>query len=681
MPPRRDGHPTPPAERAAALRGEIRRHDHLYYVLDRPEIDDAAYDALYRELVAIEAAHPELCDAASPTRRTPGAVAKGFASRAHPVPMVSIDNVTSETELREWDASVRTFLKLDAASTIRWSTEPKIDGVSLELIYEKGRLVAAVTRGDGFTGEEITANARTVRSIPLALADPRPPELVAVRGEAYIRKRDFEDVNRLLEERGEDAKANPRNTCAGALRQHDPALAAGARIRYLAYAIAQMDGRAMPSGQSGVLGQLATWGFAVSDRNAIVDGTDAVVERFGALAAARDDLPFEIDGMVVKVDDLALQARLGMRSRSPRWAIAWKFPSRRARTRLVAIEWSVGRTGVVSPVAKLEPVHVGGVTVSSATLHNIDELARLDVRVGDVVEIERAGDVIPKVVRTIPSERIGSPPAPAPPDECPSCRTPLVRDADKVALRCPSSSCPAQLERWLVHFASRGGLDIEGLGPKKVRQLIDAGLLRGAADLWSLDAARLEELPRQGEVSAANLLAAVRAASRRPLDRFLFALGIPEVGERSAQVLARAFGSVEALAAADEARLLELDEVGPALAGSLVRWFREPRNRALLDALARAGVHPVAPQAPSDAGPFAGSTVVLTGTLESMSRDEAKALVETLGGRVGSDVSSRTSLLVAGEAAGSKLKKAKALGIEVVDEAEFLRRAGRTPRG
>lgn len=674
-----------PQARVKRLRDEIRRHDHLYHVLDAPQIADADYDALYRELVALEAAHPELVDAASPTRRLPGGVAKGFRSRPHPVPMVSIDNVMSEEELREWETSLRAFLKLPNDATLRWSTEPKIDGVSLELIYEAGRLVAAVTRGDGFEGEEITSNAVTIRSIPLVLADERPPAYVAVRGEAYIRKRDFEDVNRLLEERGEDAKANPRNTCAGALRQHDPSLAAQSRIRYLAYAIAKIDGRPAPASQSAALSTLAGWGFPISDWSRVVEGVDAVVARFGQFTAARDDLAFEIDGMVVKVDDVETQGRLGMRSRSPRWAIAWKFQSRRARTKLLAIEWSVGRTGVVSPVAKLAPVGVGGVTVSNATLHNADEIARLDVRIGDVVEIERAGDVIPKVVRVILEERVGSPQAEKPPDACPSCQSTLVRDAEKVALRCQNSSCPAQVERWLVHFASRGGLDIEGLGPKKVRQLVDAGLVRSAADLWSLDVAKLEKLPRQGEVSAANLVAATHAARHRPLDRFLFALGIPEVGERGAQVLARAFGSIQALACAEESRLherlLEIDEVGPALAGSVTRWFAEPKHRALLEALDRAGVHPIAPEVKADAGPFAGSTVVLTGTLESMSRDEAKALVETLGGRVGSDVSSRTSLLVAGEAAGSKLKKAKALGIEIVDEAEFLRRAGRAPRG
>ncbi len=429
-----------------------------------------------------------------------------------------------------------------------------------------------------------------------------------------------------------------------------------------------------------MLEALASWGFVVSEWNAIVEGADAVVARFGRLAAARDALAFEVDGMVVKVDDTALQARLGMRSRSPRWAIAWKFKSRRARTRLVGITWSVGRTGVVSPVADLEPVAVGGVTVSSATLHNADEVARLDVRVGDVVEIERAGDVIPKVVRAVVEERATELPVPRPPVRCPSCGTELSRDADKVALRCRNASCPAQIERLIVHFASRGGMNVEGLGPKQVHQLVEAGLLRDAADLWSLDPARLVELDRQGETSVRNLVERLAAARRPALDRLLFALGIPELGERGAKLLARAFPSLEALAAADAGTLDELDEVGPALAGSVAGWFREPRNVEFLARLRAAGVEPVPPDRTAGKGALEGLTIVLTGALPTLSRDEAKALVEALGGRAASSVSSRTDLVVAGEDAGSKLKKAKELGIPVIDEAELLRRAGRAPK-
>lgn len=677
--------PTDVARRVRELREEIRRHDHLYYVLDRPEVSDEAYDALYRELVALEAAHPDLSDPSSPTRRVPGAVAEGFRPFPHPVPMVSLDNVTSEAELREWETSIRTFLKHAEREAIRYSVEPKVDGVSLELVYEHGRLVTAATRGDGTTGEDVTSNAVTIKSIPLELAGAPgrpPPAYVAVRGEAYVRKADFEAYNRRLAEEGEEPFANPRNFCAGSLRQLDPSIPGSRPIRYLAYAVAKLSGGPLEGAlrsQSEVIEALSSWGFPTSDRNATVTGADEVIARFRALEAARDDVPFEIDGMVVKVDDGALQERLGMRIRSPRWAVAWKFKSRRATTRLRRVAWSVGRTGVVSPVADLEPVAVGGVRVSSATLFNVDELARLDVREGDTVLIERAGDVIPRVVAVVPEGRTGAEVPPAPPSSCPSCGTPLVRAADKVALRCTNVACPAQVERNLVHFASRGGLDIQGLGPKQAKQLLDAGLVRDAADLFALSKARLVELERQGETSAQNLLDRLEAAKHPALDRFLFALGIPEVGERSARTLAKAFRTLAALSIAPAEALDELDEVGPALAQSVAGWFAEPRNRAFLEKLERAGVRPV-PVEDTGGGPLSGLTVVFTGTLPTLSRDEAKALAEAKGARVGSGISSKTSLVVAGEAAGSKLAKAKELGVEVVDEAEFLRRAGRTAR-
>lgn len=668
--------------RAHALREEIRRHDRLYYVLDRPEIADEAYDALYRELVALEEAHPDLVDPASPTRRVPGAVAEGFQPFPHPVPMVSLDNVTSEEELRDWETSIRTFLKRPVEDALRYSVEPKVDGVSLELVYEHGRLVTAATRGDGTTGEDVTSNAVTIRSIPLELAveaGRKPPAYVAVRGEAYVRKADFEAYNRRLAEEGEEPFANPRNFCAGSLRQLDPSIPGSRPIRYLAYAIAKLEGA--PAGatmrsQAEVIAALASWGFPTSDRNATVTGTDEVVARFRGLETARDDVPFEIDGMVVKVDDAALQDRLGMRIRSPRWAVAWKFKSRRATTRLRRVAWSVGRTGVVSPVAELEPVAVGGVRVSSATLFNVDELARLDVREGDTVLLERAGDVIPRIVAVVPEDRTGAEVPPTPPTSCPSCGTRLVRAADKVALRCTNVGCPAQVERNLVHFASRGGLDIQGLGPKQAKQLLDEGLVKDAADLWSLSKPRLVELERQGETSAQNLLDRLEAAKHPALDRFLYALGIPEMGERSARTLAKAFHTLEALAAATAEALQELDEVGPTLAQSVAGWFAERRNRAFLEKLREAGVEPV-PVKDTRGGPLSGLTVVFTGSLPTLSRDEAKALAEAQGARVGSGISSKTSLVVAGEAVGTKLAKAKELGVEVVDEAEFLRRAGR----
>jgi DNA ligase (NAD+) len=666
-------------ERIDALRREIRRHDRLYHVLDRPEIPDEVYDALYRELTALEAAHPEWADPTSPTRRVPGAVSEGFRRVPHPVPMVSIDSVASEAEFREWEESLRQFLKRPASEPFAYSVEPKIDGASLELVYEEGRLTVAATRGDGETGEDVLSNVRTVRSVPLALATDAPPRYAAVRGEAYVRIADFAEWNRRREEEGKPTFVNPRNSCAGTLRQLDPAEAAAAPIRYVAYAIAKADGVAVAR-QSEALALLAAWGFATSAENRVLEGADAVVARFGEVSAARDSLPFEIDGVVVKVDDRALQERLGMRIRSPRWAVAWKFPTRKAPTRLRRVWWSVGRSGAVSPVADLEPVSIGGVTISSAGLFNLDQIERLGVREGDRVVVERAGDVIPRVVQVLVGERTGAERPVVAPDRCPSCGSALARDADEAVLRCRNVACPEQVEAHVVHFVSRGALDVRGLGPKQVRQFREAGLLKDAADLWSLSKASLVALERQGDVSAQNLLERLEAAKRPPLDRFLYGLGIPDVGERGARTLARAFGTLEAVAAASVEALDEIDEVGPAMAASVAGWFREPRNREFLDRLAAAGVVP-APATAAGTGPLSGATVVFTGTLPTLSRDEAKRLAEGSGAKIGSAISSRTTLVVAGEAAGSKLAKAKELGVEVVDEAEFLRRAGRAAPG
>lgn len=666
--------------RLARLRAEVARHDRLYYVEDRPEVADAEYDRLYRELVALEGAHPELFDPASPTQRVPGAVAEGFAPFRHPVPMVSLDNVTSEEALREWEASIRAFLKRPADEPFAFSVEPKIDGASLELVYADGRLVVAATRGDGVEGEDVTANVRTVRSVPLRLEGDDVPKSLCVRGEAYVRLDDFRRLNEAVTATGEKPYANPRNFCAGSLRMKDPKVPASRPIRFLAYVVAAAEGFA-PRTHAEALARLAGWGFPVSDLNRRVVGVDAVAARFVEIERARDALPYEIDGVVVKVDEVALQERLGMRSRSPRWAVAWKFPARGATTRLKGVVWSVGRTGVVSPVADLEPVAVGGVTVSSATLHNADELERLDVHVGDEVLVERAGDVIPKVAAVAAHRRASDARKPVVPTRCPACDGPLERDADKVALRCRNRACPAQTEARLLHFASRGGLDIQGLGPKQVRQLLDADppFLADAADLFALKARRddLVALDRQGETSVTNLLERIEQAKRPPLDRFLFALGIPEVGERGAKRLAEAFGSVEALAQASVEALDDLDDVGPAMAHSVFAWFRDPEHADLLRRLHEAGVRPTAPAARTGSV-FAGQSLVFTGTLPTLSRDEAKALAEALGAKVASSVSSRTDLVVAGEEAGSKLKKAKELGVEVVDEAEFLRRAGRS---
>jgi DNA ligase (NAD+) len=655
------------------LREEVRRADHAYHVLDRPVMADSEYDALYRELQRLEAEHPELRDPTSPTERLPGAVAEGFRPFTHPAPMVSIDNVTSEAEFRDWVESTDRFLR--STGPRRYSVEPKIDGVSLELIYEDGVLVTAATRGDGTTGEDVTANVRTIRSVPLRLTGTNAPKFVAVRGEAYLRLADFAALNRTLEEAGEEPFANPRNCCAGSLRQLDASIPASRPIRFLAYSVAKVEGLPWRT-QEEVLAALATLGLPTNPDSVAADGADAVVARWNELAARRDGLAYEIDGVVVKEDDFGVQDRLGFRNRSPRWAVAWKFPPRQATTRVNGVIWQVGRTGVVTPSADLEPVFLAGVTVSRASLHNVDELRRLDVREGDQVLIERAGDVIPKVLRVHADRRTGAERAVPVPERCPECGTPLVRPEGKVALRCPNLSCPAQSLRSLVHFASRLGTDIRGLGEKQADTLLRAGLVRDPADLFALKVEQLEPLERFGEKSAANLVASIAAAKRVPLDRFLYALGIPEVGERSARILARAFGTLERVAGAEASDLLELDEVGEALAAAVTGWFADPAHRDLLARFAAAGVDPAPVEAPRG-GAFAGLTVVLTGTLETLSRDEAKALVEAQGGRAGSSVSKKTGLVVAGPGAGSKLKQATALGLPVIDEAEFLRRAGR----
>lgn len=659
--------------RVRELREALREADHRYYILDDPTLSDSQYDELFRELLALERRWPALEDPASPTRRVPGAVAEGFEPYRHPSPMVSLDNVMSEAEFREWVESADRFLR--STEPRSYSVEPKIDGVALELIYEAGRLVAAVTRGDGEVGENLTANARTIRSIPALLRGPGVPEWIAVRGECYCRKADFEAFNREAEAAGERTFANPRNFVAGSLRQLDPAIPAARPIRYLAYAHGGVRGATYAT-QAELLAALRQMGLPTVPEARVVEGADAVVRAYEDLLARRDRLPYEADGVVVKVDQARLQERLGMRIRSPRWAVAWKFPAQRAVTRLEAVDWSVGRTGVVTPRAVLEPVFLAGVTVRHATLHNLDELARLDLRVGDRVEIERAGDVIPKVLRALPEARTGRETRVRVPATCPACGTALGRDEGKVALRCGNFACPAQVAAHLVHFASRGALDIRGLGEKQVQQLLEAGLVKDAADLFTLRAEDLAALPRWGEKSAANLLAQLAEARRPPLDRLLVGLGIREVGERGARILARAFGTLGRLARATREELLELDEVGDAMADAVREWFAEPRNARMLERLEAVGVRPRRVEAPAG-GAFEGLTVVLTGTLATLSRDEAKALVEAQGGRAASAVSARTHLVVAGPGAGSKLTRARELGVEVIDEEEFLRRAGR----
>ena len=659
--------------RLEELRGVIREADHAYYVLDRPSLTDTQYDELYRELVSLEAAWPDLDDPGSPTKRVPGAVAEGFRSIAHPTPMLSLNNVTSQEEFGEWVDALDRYLQDENERA--YSIEPKIDGVSLELVYRDGLLETAATRGDGFHGEDVTTNARTIRAIPHRLRGDAPPPVLVVRGEAYIRKADFEALNRQLEQDGGEPFANPRNLCAGSLRQLDPAVPAGRPIRYFAYALGATEGIEL-DGQTRLLERLRSWGLPTVAQNERVLGREPVAAAYADLLARRDALAYELDGMVIKVDDALLQDRLGTRNRSPRWAVAWKFPPQRAATRLLRVVWSVGRTGTITPRADLEPVRLAGVTVSSATLHNVDELERLGLREGDHVVVERAGDVIPQVVEVEARTRAGSERAIVVPPTCPVCDTPVERVEGRVAIRCPNFACPAQIVRHLQHFASRLGLDIRGLGEKQTQQLWDAGLVHDAADLFGLCAEDLAGLERWGAKSAANLLEQIDQARTRPLHRFLYALGIPEVGERGAKILARAFATLDGVLAADREHLLEVDEIGETMADAVLHWFAEERNAAMLTRMRAAGVEPEPAEA-ARAGAFEGLTVVFTGKLEALSRSEAKERVEAQGGRAGSSISSRTDLVVLGPGAGSKQKKAEALGIETIDEEEFLRRAGR----
>jgi len=655
-----------------ALRREIERHDRLYHVLDAPEITDAEYDALFRKLQTLEAQHPELVTPDSPTQRVGAAPESGFATAEHAVPMLSLQNVTSEEEFAEFDARVRRLLEREVA----YVCEPKLDGVAIELIYEGGTLVRALTRGDGSVGEDVTPNVRTVRGVPLRLLeDDRPaPDRVDVRAELYLPTAAFRGLNAEREEAGLPTFANPRNATAGSLKQLDPRVTAERPLAVACHGVGLLEGRAIDRHWE-LLAAFRAWGLPVTPEAVFAPEQAAVVAHFARLEELRDGLPFEIDGMVVKVDDTELQTLLGQVSRSPRWAVAWKFKPRQATTRVLRIEASVGRTGVLTPVAELEPVGVGGVTVRNVSLHNMDEVDRKDVRVGDTVVIERAGDVIPYVVRVETDRRTGKERRFHMPKACPVCGAHVERAEGEVAYRCLGVACPAKLKQALRFFGSRGALDIEGLGEKLVDQLVDRGLVHDLADLYRLDADALGSLERMGKKSAENLLAELERSKTAPLPRLLVALGIRQVGEATAKALAARFETLDALMDADVDALTEVRDVGPEVAGSIATFFAEPRNRAVIARLRKAGMRPSAVHVAT--GPLEGKTFVLTGTLASMPRAEATRRIELLGGRVTSSVSKHTSVVVAGDEAGSKLEKARKLGIETWDEAAFLERIGR----
>ncbi len=666
--------------RAAALRCELAEHNHRYYVLDDPSIPDAEYDRLFRELQQLESEHPELRTEDSPTQRVGGAPLPEFESVRHAVPMLSLDNCFSEGELRDFDRRVRQGLNRERPSYV---AEPKLDGLAVSLLYESGRLVRGATRGDGETGENITANLRTIRAIPLTLRGEGYPEKLEVRGEVYMPREGFRRMNERLEAEGHKPFVNPRNAAAGSLRQLDSRLTAKRPLSFFAYALAQIEGGQPFRSHFEIMESLRAWGFPVSTLIEKLDGVDACLDYYQRIGRARTTLAFDIDGVVYKLDDLAGREELGYRSRAPRWAIAHKFPAEEAVTTLRDVEFQVGRTGALTPVARLEPVFVGGVTVSNATLHNMDEVIRKDIHIGDQVIVRRAGDVIPEVKGVIVKRRPDDARAVEQPLACPVCGGKVEREEGESAARCTNGlSCRAQLHGALLHFVSRRAMDIDGLGDKLLSQLIDAGEVKSPADIYRLDAEKLAGLERMGDKSAQNLVDAIERSKQTTLDRFLYALGVPQTGESTARELARHFGELDALLSAAQADLptahAERDkdrcpllqavpDIGPIVAAHLCHFFTEAQNLEVIGRLRAAGVHwPRIEQAPIE-GPLAGQSFVITGTLPGMSRDEASALIEAQGGKVSGSVSKKTDYVLAGEAAGSKLTKAEKLGVPVID--------------
>jgi len=664
------------ARRAAELREQLHHHAHRYYVLDDPEIPDAEYDRLFRELQALEDAHPALRTPDSPTQRVLGRVLEGLAPVRHAVPMLSIQTETDTTAegARAFDARVRRELELpDDAPPVAYAAELKFDGLAVNLRYELGVLVQAATRGDGETGEDVTQNIRTIGQIPLRLRGAAPP-LLEVRGEVYMRRDAFERLNARQRERGEKTYVNPRNTAAGAVRQLDPAVTASRPLSFYAYGLGDAQGLPAFARHSELMGWLQGLGLPVNERRRVCTGADELVAFHRAVGAGRDALPFDIDGVVYKVDRLDWQRQLGFKSREPRWAVAHKFPAQEQATRLNGIDIQVGRTGKLTPVAKLEPVFVGGTTVSNATLHNRFELRRKGVRVGDTVIVRRAGDVIPEVVGRMPGAPGGRPayvPNFAMPRECPVCGSPVRREKGSLEHRCTGGLfCAAQRKQALLHFAGRRAMDIEGLGDKLVDQLVDGGLVRTLPELYTLGLAKLSALDRMADKSAANLVAALERSKHTTLARFLYALGIRHVGESTAKDLARHFGTLDALVDAPREQLLEVNDVGPIVADSVRQFFAQPHHREIVERLRAAGI--IWPEAGAQAHgpkPLAGLTLVLTGTLPTLGRDQAQALIEAAGGKVSGSVSKKTSYVVAGAEAGSKLAKAQELGVPVIDEA------------
>jgi DNA ligase (NAD+) len=655
------------AQRAADLRQQLEHHEYLYYVLDQPEISDAEFDALMRELRALEEAHPELRTPDSPTQRVGGQPREGFVKVPHSSPMLSLDNALNEQELRDFDARVRGLLKSEGYEYV---AELKLDGLSMAAHYADGRFQQALTRGDGRIGEDVTENARTLRSLPLRVrAGALDHSTFEVRGEVIMPRQSFERLNRDREISGESRFANPRNAAAGGLRALDPSVTAARQLDFFSYFLLR-DGRPLMESHWQSLETLVAAGFKVNPHRRRCPDLDALLDFIREWEIKRDTLPYETDGVVAKIDSIEQQDKLGWTAKAPRWAIAFKYPARQAQTVLENIQVYVGRTGALTPVAHLQPVTIGGVTVSRATLHNEDEIARLGVEIGDTVLVERSGDVIPKIVRVV--ERGAQRRPFRMPSKCPVCGGHVVREEGEAASRCVNTNCPARLRESLLHFASRHVMDIDGMGDSLVDQLLSRGVVHGIADLYRLTVDDLLQLERMGQKSASKVIHNIDASRSQPLARVLNGLGIPFVGERTAQILASHFGSLDEIANASAETLQEVNEVGPKVAESIRQFFAEERNRELIERLRAAGLRFTAPKQTKAAGPLKGLTFVLTGTLPTLKREEAKERIEAAGGKVAGSVSSKTTYVVAGEEAGSKLDKARELKIEILDEPGLL---------
>ncbi len=659
-----------------ALIDKVHTYDHHYYVLDEPLIPDADYDALVREIRTLEKQHPEIIAPDSPSQRVGGGLLDKFASVAHAIPMLSLDNVFNDDELGEFYQRVSERLDLPTDSDIDFAVEPKLDGLAMSLRYENGVLTQALTRGDGQVGENVLENVKTIRCIPLKLRESEtlmPPAVLEVRGEVFMPKAGFTQLNQRQLANGEKTFANPRNAAAGSLRQLDSRITATRPLAFFTYGLGDIQGLDRPTSYAAAINLLQQFGIPTCPLFKVVTGRDALLAYYRDILTQRDALDYEIDGVVYKVNDYALQQRLGFVSRAPRWAIAHKFPAQEKSTQVEDIAIQVGRTGALTPVARLQPVEVGGVTVTNATLHNADELARKDIRVGDRVIVRRAGDVIPEVVRYIPEYRQADSQAFVMPRACPVCGSEVVKPAGEAVTRCLAGLfCPAQRKQALIHFVSRKAMDIDGLGEKVIEQLVDAELIHTPADIYQLEHAQLANLERMGDKSASNAINAINASKAPTFARLLFALGIREVGEVTAQLLAEHYADFEALYATDVETLEGIEGIGPVMAAYIVGFFAEPHNREVIARLLASGVAPRNDvQSVASEGYFVGKKVVVTGTLSNMKRDEAKAQLKALGARVQSSVSKNTDILIAGEKAGSKLTKAQDLGVEVLDEEAF----------